>query len=172
MVEVADTYLFLLGRWRVERVFTDHRLQHSGRFAGTATVAPSEDDDEQTARYFEVGELRLGSYRGTACRRLVVVPRADGAVTLTFEDGHRFLACDLRSGRCRGTHMCQKDRYEMCWSVHGPDEIVEEWRVLGPDKDYEARCVLRRDPTSNWQVSSGDVSVPQKLVDVSEGRGE
>jgi hypothetical protein len=143
-VEIDDTYRFLLGRWQVERTLTDHRLHETGVFSGTATVAPRRFDGRQTAQYRERGELRFGGYRGTASRRLGYVRMQDGAVSMTFEDGRRFVACDLRSGRCLAAHLCSDDRYDVSWLVLARDVIVEQWRVRGPLKDYEARCVSRR----------------------------
>ncbi|MGH9098990.1 MAG: DUF6314 family protein [Acidimicrobiales bacterium] len=149
-VEIVDTLRFLLGEWEVGRVLTDHRLGESGVFRGTATVAPSESgvpqgaQGAQGAQYRESGQLCFARYRGTASRRLRYVRQVDGAVAVNFDDGSRFVDCDLRSGRSDGTHLCRDDRYEISWQVHGPDVVVEEWRVRGPGKDYEARCVLRR----------------------------
>lgn len=144
VVEIDDTYRFLLGRWRLERTLTDHRLHETGVFSGTATVAPHGLDGQQTALYRERGQLRFGGYRGTACRSLRCVRQQGGAVTLTFEDGRPFVACDLRSGRCHATHLCSDDRYDVSWRVLARDVVVEQWRVRGPSKDYEARCVLQR----------------------------
>jgi hypothetical protein len=141
---VADTYLFLLGEWRVERTLEDHRLHETGLFSGTATIAPCGRGPQQTAQYHEVGQLRFGAYRGTAFRSLRYLRDQGGAVTVTFEDGRRFVACDLRSGRCATTHLCGDDRYEVSWRVVSRDVLVEQWRARGPCKDYEARCVLQR----------------------------
>ena len=141
---IVDTYRFLLGEWRIERTLTDHRLHGTGLFSGTATVAPCGHGPGQAAEYREVGELRFGAHRGTACRSLRYLREQDGAVTVTFEDGRRFAACDLRSGRCDATHLCGGDRYEVSWRVVTQDVLVEQWRARGPCKDYEARCVLSR----------------------------
>jgi hypothetical protein len=151
---IADTYRFLLGEWRIERALTDHRLHETGLFRGTATVAPCEIGFRPAAQYREVGQLRFGTYRGTASRSLRYLREQDGAVTVTFEDGRRFVACDLRSGRCDGTHVCGEDQYEVSWRVVAHDVLVERWRARGPCKDYEARCVLSRLRGSGHERSS------------------
>ena len=144
LTRVDDTYRFLLGEWRVQRTLNDHRLHETGLFSGTASVAPCGHGPEQTAQYREVGQLCFGAHRGTACRSLRYLREHDGAVTVTFEDGRRFVACDLRSGRCDATHLCGGDRYDVSWRVVTHDVLVEEWRARGRCKDYEARCVLQR----------------------------
>ena len=145
-LEIGDTYGYLLGDWRIERTFSDHWLRETGVLHGTVTVVPDRSGDRPTAYYDEVGELRIGSYRGTAHRRLRFVRQLGGAVTVTFEDGRRFVACDLRAGSCDATHLCGDDRYEISWDVHSRDAVSERWRVRGPCKDYEASAVLHRLP--------------------------
>ncbi len=150
IVGIRDTYEFLLGQWRIERTLTDHRLHQTGLLSGTATVMPRRRadpewaEDQDVAHYHEVGELHLGEYRGTAHRRLRFVRRKHGAVGVTFEDGRAFVTCDLRAGSCCAVHRCGDDHYEVAWKVYTDDLIVEEWRVRGPHKDYEARSVLRK----------------------------
>ncbi len=144
IVAIDDTYEFLLGQWRLERTLTDHLLHETGVFSGTATVTRRTVAAPETAQYREVGLLRFGAYQGTARRSLGYQRQTGGAVTMTFEDGREFVACDLRSGRWRAVHRCGEDRYELGWRVVARDVISEGWRVRGPLKDYEARCVFRR----------------------------
>jgi hypothetical protein len=144
IAEIADTYGYLLGRWRVQRTFVDHRLERSGSFSGVVDMAPIGSDDQFTATYCEFGELRIGAYRGDARRKLICVRRPDGVVAIKFDDRRAFLECDLRSGRGRAVHLCGDDRYQITWRVHASDAFVEEWRVRGPSKDYQATSVLRR----------------------------
>ncbi len=148
---IVDTYRFLLGEWRIGRTLTDHRLHGSGQFSGTATVTPCGLGPQEAAEYREVGELRFGAHRGAAFRSLRYLREQDGAVTVTFEDGRRFVACDLRSGSCDATHLCGDDRYDVCWRVVTHDVLVERWRARGPCKDYEARCVLSRARGSGYE---------------------
>lgn len=144
IAEAGGTYGFLLGVWRIERTLTDRRRCETGVFSGTATIEPHPTSGPQTARYQEVGQLCIGTYRGTAQRSLRYVRQEHGAVAVDFEDGRRFVACDLRSGRWRATHLCGDDRYDISWRLHARDVVAERWRVRGPNKDYEAVSVLRR----------------------------
>ncbi len=162
-VGIDDTYQFLLGQWRLERTLTDHLLRETGVFSGTATVARRTFAVPETAQYREIGLLRFGAYRGTAHRSLGYQRRRDGAVTMTFEDGREFVACDLRSGRWRAAHRCGDDRYELDWRVAAPDVISEEWRVRGPHKDYEARCVLRRVPEAIREGRRVPETMPERV---------
>lgn len=142
--EIGDTYGFMLGEWQIDRALRDRRLHETGGLSGTVTIAPLGSDHQHLAQYTEVGELHFGQYRGTAHRRLRYVRQEDGAVSVTFQNGRRFVTCDLRSGLCRSAHLCRDDRYEITWRVCARDLMIEEWRVRGPHKDYDASSVLRR----------------------------
>jgi hypothetical protein len=144
---VIDTLEFLAGTWTVDRSIEDHRSGVSGSFRGSAVLAGIPGDDEAAtisrASYYESGELRYGAHAGTAWRRLEYV-RCGGAVLLYFTDGRPYTDLDLRSGSWRAEHQCVADHYEVRTMVRSPDELLELWRVRGPDKDYDASTTLRR----------------------------
>ena len=143
---VADTLDFLVGTWTVERLIDDHRSGIRGRFDGTAVLLPEEGAEPVTrASYQEAGELRFGEHTGPASRRLTYV-RSGGAVLLYFADGRPYTDLDLRSGTWETEHPCVADLYAVRTEVCAPDELRERWRVRGPDKDYDAVTVLRRQP--------------------------
>jgi hypothetical protein len=144
---VIDTLEFLVGAWTVDRSIEDHRSGISGSFLGSAVLAgiAGQDDASAIARasYHETGELRFGAHAATAWRRLEYV-RCGGAVLLYFTDGRPYTDLDLRSGAWRGEHQCVADHYEVRTLVRSQDELLELWRVRGPDKDYDATTTLRR----------------------------
>jgi hypothetical protein len=145
---VVDTLNFLLGRWALERFFTDRRSGTEGRFEGSATVTRSSSGQGAglgpRAHYEEVGTLRFGSHEGPASRRLELVRLESTVVMLSFTDGKPFVDLDLRSGRWRSTHPCGEDSYEILTVVRSPSEVEERWRVRGPTEDYDAVATLRR----------------------------
>lgn len=152
----VGTYELLLGSWRIERTYLERGRHERGTFTGTVTVVPSPIGTPGTARYVEEGRFVLGAYHANAERRLEVRRRPDGAVSLGFEDGRPFVDCDLRSGDCRAVHPCGDDRYEISWHAVSRDELTERWRVLGPQKDYDAWAVLRRRSDEAGGPTSGD----------------
>ena len=147
-MKVADTLNFLLGRWTLERFFTDHRSGTDGRFEGNATITPSSSPRGAglglRAHYQEVGTLRLGRHEGPASRSLELVRLESSVVMLYFTDGKPFVDLDLRSGEWRSAHPCGEDHYEILTVARSPSEIEEQWRVRGPTEDYDAVATLRR----------------------------
>jgi hypothetical protein len=140
-IAIANTLEFLLGRWSIERVIHDHRDNTVVRFSGVAVVEP---DGSAGASYLEQGRVTLGAHAGPAQRRLRFSEREDGTVRVDFQDGRPFLDLDLSTGGTRATHPCRADTYEMAFEVLGLDELLERWRVTGPDKDYDAETAWRR----------------------------
>jgi hypothetical protein len=147
-MKVVDTLSFLLGQWKLERVFADRRLGTGGRFDGSATITTSLSGLAAglapRAHYEEVGTSRFGRYEGPASRSLELVRLESTVVMLYFTDGKPFVDLDLRSGRWSSTHPCGEDHYEILTVVRSPTEIEEHWRVRGPTEDYDAVATLRR----------------------------
>jgi hypothetical protein len=147
-MKVVDTLNFLLGRWTLERFFTDHRSGTDGRFEGSATVTRASSGlgagVGPRAHYEEAGTVRLGRHEGPASRRLELVRLESGVVALYFSDGKPFVDLDLRTGRWRSAHPCGEDHYEILTVVRSQSEIEEHWRVRGPTEDYDAVATLRR----------------------------
>jgi hypothetical protein len=140
-VPVPDAVEFLRGRWRVERLITDHATGMTGRFDGTADFAETEPG---TLEYREQGELRFGTYRGEASRRLIYRARPDGTADVYFGDGRDFYHLDPGPGRWTGQHPCGRDHYALTAERLGPATFRERWQVSGPDKDYELSTTLTR----------------------------
>src|ERR1035438_7423828 len=152
-MRVSDTLAFAAGYWRIERVLADHRSGTEGRFTGQAVLggpggpgagADGTNGGGAALRYLETGELRFGPHAGPATRALRYQGLPDGRVDVRFADGHPFYRLDLRSGYCEAVHQCGADRYEITYLVLDEDVMEERWRVLGPDKDYEATATLVR----------------------------
>jgi hypothetical protein len=147
-VKIADTLSFLLGQWTLERFLTDHRSGTDGRFEGRVSIAGAPSGQSAgsgpRAHYEEVGTLRFGRHVGPASRRLELVRLESTVVMLYFHDGNPFVDLDLRSGRWRSTHPCGEDNYEILTVVRSPRELEEQWRVRGPNEDYDAVATLRR----------------------------
>lgn len=145
-MQVADTLDFLLGRWTLERVISDHRAGARSEFRGAAelTAPPGHPGVSATrARYREHGRFRSPAYEATAHRTLHYL-RDGGGVVINFADGHRFIELDLRGGAAEAQHACGDDDYRLGFWVPAPDVVEERWWVQGPAKDYEARTVWRR----------------------------
>lgn len=147
-VEVDDTLEFLLGTWALTRSIEDLGSGARGLFVATAAVVATQRAEAagvvRRARYGESGVLRVGSYAGTASRRLDYARGGAGAVTVSFPGGAEFLELDLRSGRSRGVHCCGSDRYEIVTTVRSPSVVEERWRVRGSSKRYDAVTTLTR----------------------------
>jgi hypothetical protein len=147
-MEIVDTFTFLLGRWTLERVVTDHRSGTDGRFEGNVVIAEAQSDRnhpfDRRARYDETGTLHFGGHVGTASRRLELVRLENAAVMLYLADGTPFVDLDLRSGTWRSVHPCGEDHHEIVTAARSPDEVEEHWRVRGPTEDYDAVAILRR----------------------------
>ncbi|HLH64377.1 MAG TPA: DUF6314 family protein [Solirubrobacteraceae bacterium] len=152
-MQIEDTLAYLTGRWAIERRLVDHRADRCGRLDGIAEISlteqaarpiPATGAGSRRARYEERGRLRLGSVCMRAGRELAILDTDAGAVVLRFMDGREFITLDLRPGAWEAVHGCAADRYELRFEVRSPGTLVEDWRVRGSVKDYEARTVWRR----------------------------
>lgn len=144
-MEIADTFDFLLGSWRLTRVITDHRRGESGHFDASATFTLRDADGGRArAAYEEAGQLCFGGRQSAATRRLWCCSLGDGAVEWRFPDGRLFAPLDLRAGSWHAVHLCGDDRYEIDTVAPSAATIEERWRVGGPRKRYEAITTLRR----------------------------
>jgi hypothetical protein len=141
--EVRDLASFLAGDWRLDREILDaSRRRPTGHFSGTARFA-RDDHAPGLLRYLEHGTLRLGSYRGPACRRLFY--DVDGATArVAFDDGRYFHDLDLREGVWEVEHPCGDDRYVGRFEVDDAHRWRQRWTVNGPRKQQLIRTVLQR----------------------------
>jgi hypothetical protein len=142
-MDAAETMQYLRGTWRARRDVSDHRSGEHSVFVGTATFTPSRRARGTVLRFEEFGEMRLGDYHGPSSRLLDYV-EADGRATIEFTDGRHFIDLDLADGESRDIHLCGLDRYEITTVARSADLIEERWRVVGPEKDYEAVTTLER----------------------------
>lgn len=139
-MDVRDTLGYLAGGWTLRRCLTDHRAATSGSFAGEADVLIR----GRRGRYREHGQLRLGGHTSIARRALDLVGGDGGALAVLFTDGRPFFDLDLATGTCEALHLCGADRYALWFEARGDDLLVERWRVVGPQKDYEAHTRWER----------------------------
>ena len=147
-MEIHDTLAFLIGSWHVERSIDDRHSATTGTFVGASRLVPiaslTAHGVVQRATYEERGELQLGDHAGSARRGLEYRRKQDGSVALYFLDGRHFVDLDLSSGRCEGAHHCASDIYSIEFVASSMHRYTEHWRVVGPDKDYEALTVYSR----------------------------
>jgi hypothetical protein len=144
LAPVGGTADFLSGDWNVVRRINDHSSGQVGSFRGTASFRPCAESRPRTLVYTESGELRLGSHRGPAGRRLLVLDPGDGTVDVQFADGREFYRLDLRLGACAAEHPCRADQYDVTVTRLSADSYAETWRVTGPAKDYELQTTYTR----------------------------
>ncbi len=137
----GGTVDYLRGDWNFERQITDRRGGRDGVFTGSARFLATSDGGLD---YTETGELRIGTHRGAATRRLRYDRRPDGAADVRFADGREFYRLDLQSGRWEADHPCRADAYHVTVTRLGADAFSEIWLVAGADKDYELRTLYRR----------------------------
>ncbi len=142
LMDAAETMHFLSGTWHVRRDVTDYRDGDRGTFVGIATFVLSGESDA-VLHFEEHGEMALGPYRGSSSRRLTYALH-DDRLTVAFMDGHHFIDLDLSDGTSIDTHVCNLDRYEITTVAKSADLMEERWRVVGPQKDYEALTTLER----------------------------
>ncbi len=142
LMDATETLQFLSGTWRVRRDVTDYRDGDRCIFVGIATFSPSEESDG-VLHFEEHGEMSIGPYRGPSTRRLTYQVH-DGCLSVAFADGHHFIDLDLTDGTSIDTHLCNLDRYEITTVAKSADLLEERWRVVGPQKDYEAVTTLER----------------------------
>jgi hypothetical protein len=147
-MDVADTFGFLLGAWRVSRSIEDRMAGLTGSFEGSAllVIPPEWQARGVWARYDETGTLRFGGHSGPASRTLGYMRRFDGTVAVFFPDGRPYIDLDLRTGSCERDHPCREDNYHLTFTVRSLDEFEEHWEVKGPNKNYRAITTLTREP--------------------------
>ncbi|HTT54455.1 MAG TPA: DUF6314 family protein [Streptosporangiaceae bacterium] len=146
-MRVTDTLAFVCGGWQLDRELTDHRSGTRGRFTGHALVSPAAAGlGPGEWQYTEAGILVFGAHSGPATRRLRYQERPDGTVAVRFADGRPFYVLDLRTGSGQAEHGCGPDHYLLSHRVLGAGLLAEQWRVRGPDKDYQAITRLERKP--------------------------
>ncbi len=151
-----STVDFLSGDWNVERRICDRRGAQVGSFRGTASFRTCpESAAGRTLAYVESGELSLGSHRGPAGRSLLVLDAGDGSADVRFPDGREFYRLDLRTVSCTATHPCRADLYDVTVTRLSADSYAENWRVTGPEKDYELRTTYTRTGCASPDSAAG-----------------
>ena len=140
-MEIADTYEFLLGDWTLTRWIEDRRTGLSGRFIGRATLVETTGG---CGWYTEEGELSYKGYAGPANRMLQVLRQSDGTAVLHFSDGRPYVVVDLSTANWSGRHLCWRDTYEIDMQARSESVVLEQWRVRGPAKCYDALAFLYR----------------------------
>ena len=141
-VQIADTFDYLVGHWRLLRVLDDHLGSSSGRFEGVASLHL--DEGPRQGWYLEQGRFTVRAGETSASRRLHYLACDDGSVQVHFADGRSFYRLDLGAGHQRALHLCGEDRYEIETVVLSPSRFEERWRARGPKKGYDAVATLER----------------------------
>jgi hypothetical protein len=102
------------------------------------------DGESRVLAYHEHGELRFGGHLGPASRSLFYRELPDGSADVRFADGREFYRLDLRHGTWSAEHPCRADKYLVTVTRLSPDSFTENWRVVGPAKDYELTTTFTR----------------------------
>ena len=166
-MDVADTFGFLLGAWRVSRSIEDRLAGLTGSFEGSAllVIPPEWQARGVWARYDETGTLQFGGHSGPASRTLGYMRRFDGTVAVFFPDGRPYIDLDLRTGSCERDHPCREDTYRLTFTVHSLDEFEERW--LGGIEENRLSDELRGDirVLEAQRKKARDLPACQKLYD-------
>lgn len=132
----------LVGEWCVKRrVF--HENGESFEFEG---VGIFERIDKSRLRFYESGTLTSTNAILIETRRtyLYEVSR-DNSIRVSFEDGADFFQFDTRNlSSVKVEHLCGEDVYRGLMK-YKQDEIIQDWRVVGPNKSYTSCTVLSRE---------------------------
>ncbi|MDR7299906.1 DUF6314 family protein [Haloactinomyces albus] len=137
---VADLVEYFTGRWILERDIVDGSGAPAGTFTGSATFC----DAGEGLIYAEQGTLQLGTYRGSAYRRLYYHLTGPGRAAVYFDYGDFFHELDLRGGHWQTRHPCRDDLYRGEFRVQGPDRWQQWWTVAGPTKNHSMTTSFRR----------------------------
>lgn len=139
----------LHGAWNLRRQITDRRAAATFTVDGTATWVRPENAADRRLIYYEEGLLSGLSALQTpttvrASYQYLPGPRSSTA-HVAFSDGRPFHDLDLVSGDSGPLlHACSPDEYVGRMITRGPHELLLEWHVRGPAKDYDAVTVLTR----------------------------
>ncbi len=124
-----------LGRWRLRREITDHRLRQTGDLEGDAVLSRATDG---MLDYAEAGELRYGDGPPMEASRAYRWHFVAGAVEVFFSDGRPFHSFEP-AGHVEGTdHPCGADLYRVRYDFTRWPNWIATWAVKGPRKDYTA----------------------------------
>lgn len=135
----VTTPLDLLGRWILERDVDDRYASVRLRVTGTAVLEQVADG---RVRWHEEGTLtRPGGAPAAVHRTLLVVPDADGAWQVTFDDGRPFHPW---SPGVEVDHPCAADHYRGTVVVHDEERWTVTWQVRGPAKDHTITTAYAR----------------------------
>ena len=140
-MDVAHTFVFLLGAWQVSRTIEDRRAKVSGTFEGSAllVVPPEWQARGVWARYDETGTLEFGGRSGPARCTLGYMRRQDGTVAIFFPDGSPYIDLDLRTGSCERDHPCREDQYHLEFRSSLPGRVRGTLGSPGPGKGLHGR---------------------------------
>jgi hypothetical protein len=136
---MTDLENYLLGGWQLSREIIDHdsyRLHLEGR----AQVTRAADG---ALSYFEEAALVSEATSLDFTRAYRFWPTGPGRARVEFDDGTPFYDLDLRRGRCRVRHLCDRDLY-LGFILTTNDGWYTRWRCTGPEKDYVATTYLSR----------------------------
>ncbi|MBT4628119.1 MAG: hypothetical protein HOC63_15700 [Rhodospirillales bacterium] len=140
LIPVDDLFVFLSGRWSVDRKMTDRQSGASGTFTGSAAYTPHDGH----LRYEEGGQLCFGDYGDTAFRRYDFAFPSTATAQVFFDDGRAFHDLDLSNGHWRTEHFCDPDHYDGIFQVISDNAYVCQWAISGPKKDMALHTTYQR----------------------------
>jgi hypothetical protein len=136
---ITDLPDYLLGEWNLSREIIDHGHDQL-RLEGTAEVDHCSDG---SLSYVEHATLATAATSLEFTRTYRYFATGPGTASVEFSDGSSFYDLDLRSGRCRVQHLCDRDRY-LGLILTTSNGWYTRWRCRGPMKDYVATTYLSR----------------------------
>lgn len=159
------TSQYLEGRWRLRRRWRESTSGEAAWAVGFVDVVPAGPGGflwREEARVHLVPTDRSASSRPRpdsqvwfAARRVLrLVPAADGALDVRFEDGRAFHRLDLSRGSWQADHLCGSDLYRSSWQVWSEDCMEVLWEVEGPATSGWLRSVLMRRPPTRGRSAA------------------
>lgn len=142
MYPVEDLRAYLVGAWRVERLFTDRQTGKRNEFAGSATFTSVDD----SLLYEEQILTVLDDYEGISTQSYRYTFADTDCADVSFGDGRAFHSLSLTSGICHVQHDCEPDTYDGVFRSVTEHEWRVRWKVIGPRKHYflESRYIRKQ----------------------------
>jgi hypothetical protein len=141
LLPIADLFLFLTGRWRVERRVDAVGDGLGAEFSGVVAFHRSA---AETLVCIERGDLAIGNRLLEARRALIYRRVAAPSAHVYFADGSFFHALDLSTGVHHVRHRCGADSYSGHFVALSWSTLLVDWDVTGPAKSYTSRTLLTR----------------------------
>lgn len=156
----ATVFAMLPGYWRLCRWIPGH-----GSFSGHASVSAG---PAGRLTYSESGTLQLLNGKLLQASREYIYALTEGGITVSRPGSaageldtllHELDFCRISDGYvAEHVHECGEDRYEVTFTAQPPDWLRIEYRVRGPQKDYDMSTEAVRELHDGLPPRSSTVS--------------